>query len=463
MQQSTPPAMPGLPIIGNMLEFYKDRSGLLRRGYEALGSVFSIRLGPKRVAVLIGSDYHQLFFGETDHKLSAQPVYQFLVPMLGEPVGTAADPEICSEHRLIFAELFKSEKMADHVQVMSQEVQTWLDTLGESGRFELVETFERVTKHIAGHAFMGHAFRHRMGDEFWQLFRDLCAAINPLLPPYLPLPSFIRRDRAKRKLHKMLGPLIAERRANPGSHKDFLQTLIEAKQTDGRPLKDITIISIVILLIFAGNQTTSNQASWALIQLLQNPNYLQSVLAEQKNVLSPGQQPTLGTLRQLQHISWALKETERLHPVPDILLRYNTKAYEAGEYHIPAGWLTLVSPPIAHQLPEIFQDPQCYDPLRFAPGREEDRQHPFALMGFGGGAHKCMGMNFALNTMTVTIAMLLQQYHLELLTPNPQPSPARMLATRPGACWIGYRRRATGDPVAPVHTPAIETCPHKRP
>jgi sterol 14alpha-demethylase len=76
-----------------------------------------------------------------------------------------------------------------------------------------------------------------------------------------------------------------------------------------------------------------------------------------------------------------------------------------------------------------------------APERAEDRQHRFALVGFGGGGHKCLGIHFATNEMAVMISLLLQHYHLELLTPEPQPRLEQMRAARPTPCWIHYQRR----------------------
>jgi sterol 14alpha-demethylase len=95
----------------------------------------------------------------------------------------------------------------------------------------------------------------------------------------------------------------------------------------------------------------------------------------------------------------------------------------------------------------VFLEPACYDPLRFAPGRAEDRQHRFALIGFGGGLHKCAGMQFALHEMRVIISLLLQQYDLELVTPDPQPT-TELRALRPTPCWIRYRRRSAATGVS---------------
>jgi sterol 14alpha-demethylase len=178
-----------------------------------------------------------------------------------------------------------------------------------------------------------------------------------------------------------------------------------------------------------------------LIQLLQHPDYLRVVLEEQAHALPRGQPITLETLRHVPHLIWALRETERTRPAAGLLMRYTVAPYEVGGYHVPAGWLTLISPHLAHRLPEVFHEPAHYDPWRFAPERAEDRQHRFALVGFGGGVHKCMGMNFATHEMAVLISLLLQQYHLELLTPDPHPSREKMRAARPTPCWMRYQRR----------------------
>ncbi len=452
--------MPGLPVLGNIVDFYRDRGGLLRRGYETLGPVFSLRLGPKRVAVLIGPQHNGLFFAETDAKLSMREAYKFLIPMFGEPVGFAGGPVLYQEQRGIYLQLFKGKHMPGYVRVMGEEVRAWLDSLGESGDFELVSALERLTQHVAAHAFMGTEFRRRMGGSFWDLFGDLIAGLDPVLPPHLPLPRFIRRDRARRKLHAMMSELIAERRAHPDAHQDSFQDFVNAKFADGRPVSDRLIIAIMLSLIFAGHETTSAQGSWALIQLLQNPDHLQRVRQEVDDVLPADGGIEPSHLRQLKHLGWAIRETERMRPSADILLRYTAESYEVGGYRVPKGWLTMISPRVSHRLPEVFRDPERYDPLRFAPGREEDSRHRFALAGFGGGTHRCMGMSFADNEMTVILALLLRRYDLDLLTPDPQPT-REMRASRPSPCRIRYRRRATSDRELPrASVSAAAGCPH---
>jgi len=159
-------------------------------------------------------------------------------------------------------------------------------------------------------------------------------------------------------------------------------------------MEDETIISLILALMFAGHETTSGQVSWTIIQLLQNPIYLALVLQELAECLPPGTMVDSGVLGLLDHVLWAVDETTRMHPSADVIIRMAEEEIEVGDYRIPQGWVVFVTAGTAQRLPEWFAEPDGYDPLRFAPGREEDRQHRFAIIGFGGGVHRCAGMNF---------------------------------------------------------------------
>ncbi|MCG8348372.1 MAG: cytochrome P450 [Chloroflexales bacterium] len=438
-----PPALPSLPILGNVLDFRRDTEALIRRGYENYGSIFSFRLGPKRVVVLLGADNQRFFFTETDKLLSMREVYTFLVPMFGDNFMFVAELAEYKEQRTILTPAFQSKKMGGYVQAMIRETEDWFEELGESGEFDPEQTFGRLTMFVAARAFMGNKFRQRMGTEFWRLYRDLAGGIEYVLPPNLPLSRFRRRDRARIMLHALMRPVLAERRARPASSDDFLQSLVDAHYSDGRPMPDEVIINLILGLIFAGHETTTHHLTWGLIQLLQHPDYLARVWEEQSVAVNPGSELTLDKLRQLKQLEWALKETERTKPVARLLMRYAAQAFDLGGYHIPRGYFVAIVPACSHRLPELFTQPDLYDPDRFAPGRSEDSKHAFSLVGFGGGLHRCLGIHFAYHAMKVVITLLLQQYDLELVASGAQSSDSRTGQPPPALYRIRYRRRGT--------------------
>jgi len=287
---------------------------------------------------------------------------------------------------------------------------------------------------------MGDAFQRQMGDAFWEKFADLAKGLDVVLPPNLPLPKFRRRDQARAEMRAMLQPLIAERRANPDQYDDFLQDFINNNYKDGSKVEDSVIESMILGLMFAGHETTAGQAAWTIIELLRAPTYLQSVQQEIAEKMPPTTAITTDLLASLTYCEWAVREVERMHPSADMLLRTVEEEIEVGEYRIPPGWMVLVSAAVAHRLPEWFANPEQFDPLRFAPGREEDRQHRFALIGFGGGIHKCTGMNFAYNEMISIIGLLFQQFDVALITPDPHTE-FGLGASRPSQTIIRYRRK----------------------
>ncbi len=268
----TPPMLSGSPVVGHFFEFMKDRSHLFQRGFDALGPIFTIKLLNQSVAVIIGPEYQQIFFTETNKKLSIHNTYQFLKETFGE-VGVTAPPEVYFAQRPILHKPFKSERMVRYLDIMQLEVQQWLNALGNSGEMELHSEMVQFVQNVAAHTLMGKDFRDHAGPEFWRQYLAISKAIDPTLPPKLPLPKFIRRDRAKKKLREMIWPMIAARRANPDQYDDFLVDFAIAEYKDGSPMEDETILNMIMGLMFAGHETLTGQTAWTIIQLLQAPDY----------------------------------------------------------------------------------------------------------------------------------------------------------------------------------------------
>src|SRR5262245_22626019 len=82
---SSIPCPPGLPFVGNLVDFFADPIGLIEKGYLEHGPIFSLRFGPQRVVVLLGPEHHRFFFHETDKKLSFE-VYRSLRQMFADDV-----------------------------------------------------------------------------------------------------------------------------------------------------------------------------------------------------------------------------------------------------------------------------------------------------------------------------------------------------------------------------------------
>lgn len=450
MVHVSPPALRGLPLLGNLLEYRRDHLEVFWRAYRTLGPIFSIRLGPQRAVVLIGPENHRFFFSQVDKILSLPEVYRFVVPMFGKVLNAADDEAVRRKQLALLHSAFQGQRMRGHIGVMAQESSAWLEGLGRGGTFEIFETFAALGMNIAASAFMGQEIRRRMAD-FLPLYEALARGMDFVLPPHLPLPRFRRRDRARRELNEMIRPVIAERQAHPERYDDFLQTIIAGRYSEDGVEADETIVGLALMTVFTAYITTAAQSAWSLVQLLQHPDYLAEVLDEQEEVLGgDAANVSAETLGRMERLEWALKETQRMHPVMSHYARYNAQAYEWQGYHMPKGWLTFVCPAVSHRLPEVFSRPDSYDPRRFAPERAEDQRRPYSLIGFGAGLYRCPGAAFGTNEMKCILSLLLQRFELELLDGAPRRD-FEMGVIRPRPpCRVRYRRRVARRNVIPM-------------
>jgi sterol 14-demethylase len=348
-----------------------------------------------------------------------------------------ADADEYRRQRDLVLPRFQGEQMNRYVQVMERQVRSLAEQLGTTGSFDLVQTLGPMVMRIAADAFLGADFARRLGDSFFTEFRRFSAGMDVLAPPWLPLPHLIRSRQARDRLRAMLAALLAERRRQPIDPPDFLQMLTDARYRDGTPVPDLVRINLILMLTWAGHETTTGHLAWALIDLLQHPEQLDAVRRELRSqiddaLLSPTQ------VHRLKHLDRALHETERLHPVAYILQRTADEAFERDGHLIAAGTRVFISPAVSHRLADVYPEPDRYQPGRFLADPRSMRD----LVGFGGGVHRCLGVHFAYLEMTVVLARLLQWFDLELQDTHPRPVAGPKTKWPASPCRVRYQRRA---------------------
>ena len=444
MKKLPPELRGGLPLLGHAMEFRRDPTGLLQRGRDQFGEIFSFLLAGKLVTVLTGPQANEAFFHAPDDQLSAKEAYQFTVPIFGKGIAYDVSPDVMSEQLGLLFPALRDQRLQTYARFMADEAEAYFNQWGDEGEIDLLVAMNELTTFIASRCLIGHEFRQNLSAEFAHLYHDLEGGLNLIafFRPNLPLPSFKRRDRARIRMAELISQIIAERRRSGVEGEDFLQTLMTARYSDGRTLTDNEITGLLLTVIFAGQHTSAVLATWTGVLLLQHREHLPAILQEQREVLNGSLNVTLDALRKLGALERAIKEAERLRPPLVMLMRKIVRDFTYRGYHVPAGGLLMVSPAVSHRIPEVFRDPGVYDPRRFAPGREEDRKSSYTLIGFGGGRHRCIGLTFAQQQVKVIWSVLLQRFELELVKKQHEPDYSTFVIGPRPPCVIRYRRRA---------------------
>jgi sterol 14-demethylase len=425
------------------MAFVKDTIGLLQRTYDECGRVGRFKLFGKDMILFTGPEAHEALFRLPDEVLSPNAAYKMMVPVFGEGVAYGAEPARMAEQMHMLYPALRNNRMRTYTETVARETSDIIAGWGDEGEIEACGFFGMLTNFTSSSCLLGTEFRNEMSEEFAKVYYDLERGIVAwgYIHPYLPIPAFRRRDRARARLGEMVSEIVEKRRRSGYRGEDFLQTLMDSQYSDGSKLSDHEITGMLVAAMFAGHHTSSVTTAWTLIELLRHPVFLDQVRREIHGRYVDAEDYTYESLRDLEQTENAVKEALRIHPPLFILLRAALQDCEVLGYEVRKGNWVAVSPMVAHRDDEVFRNALAYDPDRYGPGREEDKR-PFAYISFGGGRHKCMGNAFAILQIKTIIAVLLNRYEFELAGDSIETDfQGLVLGPRP-PIRLRYRRRA---------------------
>ena len=395
--------------------FLRDLTGLLSDARKECGDVAAIKVLGREIVLVTGPAGQEEVFRAKDDVLSPKAAYKLMVPIFGKGVAYDCEDARMNEQLSMLLPALQNKRMRTYGEVISQEVEASTSTWGERGVVDIYEYMQTLTSFTSSHCLLGPEFRNEMSDEFARVYHALERSIVPLayLNARLPIPTFRKRDKARARLGEMVSEIVNRRRAKGKRGEDFMQTLMDATYKDGSTLTDHEITGMLVAAMFAGHHTSSVTAAWSVLELLQNPTWMKTVLAELDRVYADGRPIDFDSLRELEKTEWVVKEALRLHPPLFILVRVAMQDTTVLGYKIPKGTWVAISPSVAHRIEKVFPESETFCPFRYGPPRNEDRQ-PFAYIAFGGGRHKCLGNAFALLQVKSILAYLLLNYRFEL-------------------------------------------------
>lgn len=222
-----------------------------------------------------------------------------------------------------------------------------------------------------------------------------------------------------RSLAKLVVALVARRRAEGLERFDFLQMLMDARDKDDRPMPDRELVDEAMTLVVAGHETTASALNWAWYLLATHPEAQARLHAEVDAIPEPR---GLGyaASEQLVWTQGVLKEAMRLYPPGWLLTRRSVEEDVLGGYRLPPGTDVMLSPYLIQRHPQYWPDPDRFDPARFLPAAEAEREK-WVYIPFAAGPRHCVGENFALYEMTVHMARMARRFRLEYLDEGPIP------------------------------------------
>jgi retinoid hydroxylase len=419
----------GLPIVGGLIGFLLKREEFYWQKHQDYGNVFKTSsLVFNRAACLVSPAANRLVLKDETDKLSSRLGNQFIEFIVTNDTVLLQDGAQHRTSRKLLLPVFLPQALASYFDTIQSVVTEMTSDWGEKGTIDISTELRKITMAVVVKIFLGSEKTEEI-EQVSQWFTTLVDSINSVIKWDNPLTLYGRGQAARRKIVDYIRQVIRERatRGDLEQSTDVLSLLLNTVDEDGNKFTEEQVINQAIGLLFAGGDTTASLMTWLLFELGNSPEWRQRLRDEQQQVM--GKEPiSIGHLRQLPQMTNVTKESERLYAPAWVISRVATADIEYGGYLIPAGWFVFIFPMLTHRLPEIYKDPDTFDPDRFAPPREEDQKQPYSLIGFGGGVHSCLGVELAKMEMKIILSTLLQKYDWTVTPTTAEISPMRQPA-----------------------------------
>jgi cytochrome P450 len=238
------------------------------------------------------------------------------------------------------------------------------------------------------------------------------------MPSWLPRPAQWRVRSATRVFRSEVHRLLERRRAREAAGaelpRDIVTLLTQARDPEtGAGLDDQVIHDNLVTFIGAGHETTANALGWTLYLLSAFPWAYDRLAREVDTVLNGGV-PAARDVPKLVFARMVIEEAMRLYPPVPFLSRQAIGSDRLGDVDVRPRSLVVVAPWVVHRHRLLWEEPDLFEPERFAPDRRALMPR-FGYLPFGAGARICIGAGFAMQEALIALAMIVQRFRFRLL------------------------------------------------
>ncbi|BFI28288.1 protein MpCYP829-like10 [Marchantia polymorpha subsp. ruderalis] len=424
-----PPGPPSLPLIGH---FHHLLFGLphhsLARIAEKYGPIVWLELGAVNAVLVSSSDMAREFLKTQDHIFASRPSGILVEKVFKKAQGIIWSP--LNDHfrlarKINSTELFSEKRMDSFKDLRRQMTFRTLRTAFEEGHAkryinlaglmhnQFLSLTTRMLFQLDGHAQNKDLLE--IVDDFTSAGWFVIEEFFPLLKP-LDLSGQVRRLKNIGERYFELMDSIIDNRLKENSNsksnteEDFLDVLLATSK-----FSRVQVQILLLDIIMAGTDTSSDTIVWAITELLRHPNILERLQSELDDVIGTERLVEEADLNNLEYLQAVVKETLRLHPVAALgVPHYSTEATKVAGYDIPANTRVMLNLYAIGRDPKVWENPLKFDPSRFLNSPVDVRGHHYEVLPFGAGRRKCPGMNLGLVSVAYNLAQLVHACSISL-------------------------------------------------
>ena len=397
-----------MPFVGKTISFGLDPYGTYFDQVARFGDVFRMTVFGETWVVLAGPDALEHVYLNRANIFSAQNGLKAFAPLFSGGLLHRDDLDHRA-HRRVMQAAFRAPALKNYLELMNAEITRLLDDWPTGVKIKFAPGIKELTLRLGAHVFMGVTDATEVARINAAFIHEV-AATSALVRRPLPFTKMGRGVAARASLSEDFRRLIATRKATGGN--DFFSQLCIAQDEDGHAWSDQDIVDHFNFLLVAAHDAVTGALTAMIWALAQDKDLQDRVYAE---IVGLGAGPL--AYEDLDKLDL----TERVYR--EALRRFTPSAFTARAVmadtewqgnRLPRGTNVVICPGPVMMTPDIFPQPDRFDPDRYTAERAEDRQHKFAWSPFGGGAHKCIGLHFSSIQVKAFMVRFLQRFRVEM-------------------------------------------------
>ncbi|XP_050436772.1 cytochrome P450 4C1-like isoform X2 [Adelges cooleyi] len=356
-------------------------------------------------------------------------------------------------NRKLVSEGLKFSTLKSYMPIFYEEANALGKVLYEqrdqiSHECEISKAVSRATMEIIGRTTLGIQFggqknskNHLLENiEFLQEVWEHRIAYPWLLKPILFRLSSLKRahDESQSSLFKWLDDYVYKKIANSKNidpvehdkeHKaEEPKTLIDILLDNNPPMSFNQLRSELATVIVGGQDTTAIANACIIFMLAHHQDVQNKVYQEMSRIFSSddtNRSPTYGDLQQMGYLECVIKETLRLYSPGPIHAKHVDEEVTIGDTLIPADSTILIVIRHVHLNPELYPEPETFNPDNFLPEACQKRP-PYSFIPFSAGFRNCIGIKYAMLELKIVISTLVRSYKFSPADKCPTPQNLRL-------------------------------------
>lgn len=409
-------------------EFLRSPIKFILKSIDAFSGTYSAALGINRKLIITQNPEFINYILKENHTnynksdLTSERAAQFFGKGL-----LFSNGDYWLRQRRLIQPAFHRDKLKSLYDIIIKSIDEFLLNFPIGENIDIYPLVHQLSFKIIIQSLFDIKLSSKITDELSQIFTELqnflIKDINqPLRKLFYP---FTRTENSQlkkvKRLREIFLGIISERKSSNKNYDDLLDMLLKSKYEDtGEGMTNEQIVDEVLILIFAGHETTANTLSWLLYLLSNNSDTVQKLRNSFENI-------NIYECLTNEFLKATINETMRLYPAAWMTDRVAIEDDEFGEISFPKN--TIIIPFFfgLHRDQKLWNDELKFDPERFIVDTKVAKSKNY--FPFGAGPRMCIGNNFAMAEMSFFIFSFLKKFQIK--STGYEPEMIALITVRP--------------------------------